>query len=64
MITLLFLQAIYNISEEALISELYDRLSLRNFLTIPRSYQIQRQSGITINYCQRLVKTKQNRKQY
>ncbi|MEM3828700.1 MAG: transposase [Conexivisphaerales archaeon] len=35
MIKSLFLQAIYNISDEELESELHDRLSFRNFLNYP-----------------------------
>ncbi|MEM3844599.1 MAG: transposase, partial [Candidatus Parvarchaeota archaeon] len=35
MIKSLFLQAIYNISDEVLESELHDRLSFRNFLNYP-----------------------------
>lgn len=37
MIKPLFLQAIYNISDEVLESELHDRLSFRNFLHYPET---------------------------
>ncbi|MEM3845580.1 MAG: transposase [Candidatus Parvarchaeota archaeon] len=59
MIKSLFLQAIYNISDEALERELHDRLSFRNFLNYPEIIPDANTICISGNYYQRLVKTKQ-----
>ncbi|MCW1311460.1 MAG: transposase [Candidatus Rehaiarchaeum fermentans] len=64
MIKSLFLQAIYNISDEALESELHNRLSFKNFLNYPEIIPDAKTICISGNYYQRPIKAKHYGKQY